>query len=73
VVRHLWANVSGNFSTQGAYGSAAVTGTEWLTEDRCDGTYFRVTRHEIIITSFKLHRHKTKLKQGHHYLAPVHG
>ena len=70
-IRSLWANVHGNFSTQGAYGSAAVSGTEWLTEDRCDGTYFRVTRHVIIVTSFKLHNRKTKLTQGHSYLAPA--
>ncbi len=70
-IRSLWANVHGNFSTQGAYGSAAVSGTEWLTEDRCDGTYFRVTRHRIIVTSFKLHNHKTVVSQGHSYLAPA--
>ena len=70
-IRSLWANVHGNFSTQGAYGSAAVSGTEWLTEDRCDGTYFRVTRHKIIVTSFKLHNHETIVSQGHSYLAPA--
>ncbi len=48
-----------------------MSGTEWLTEDRCDGTYFRVTRHRIIVTSFKLHNHKTVVSQGHHYLAPA--
>jgi hypothetical protein len=71
VIRSLWANVHGNFSTQGAYGSAAVSGTEWFTADRCDGTYFHVARHVIIITSFKLHNRRTRLTQGHSYLAPV--
>jgi hypothetical protein len=41
-VRRLWGNAKGKFRTQGRYGSAAVRGTLWLTEDRCDGTFFRV-------------------------------
>jgi hypothetical protein len=68
-VRHLWSNAHGSFTTKGKYGAAAVRGTEWLTQDQCDGTFFRVTRDEITVTSFKLHK-KTNVKQGHSYLAP---
>ena len=71
-VRQLWANAHGSFTTQGQYGSAAVSGTQWLTQDECDGTYFLVTRHQILVTSFTLHR-KILLRQGHHYLAPAPG
>jgi hypothetical protein len=72
-VRQLWANAHGNFSTQGQYGSATVNGTEWLTQDQCGGTYFLVTRHAIVVTSFTLHNRKTRLTQGQHYLAPAPG
>ncbi|MEA2229909.1 MAG: tripartite motif-containing protein 71, partial [Solirubrobacteraceae bacterium] len=37
--RHLWAEVSGRFTTRGRQASATATtaGARWLTEDRCDG------------------------------------
>jgi 6-phosphogluconolactonase (cycloisomerase 2 family)/plastocyanin len=69
-VRHLWTNAHGDFSTQGKYGAAAVRGTEWLTQDQCDGTYFKVTRDVITVTAFKLHNKKVTVRVGHHYLAP---
>jgi hypothetical protein len=70
-VRHLWSNAHGSFTTKGKYGAAAVRGTEWLTQDQCDGTLFRVTRDEITVTSFKLHPHRpTIVKQGHSFLSP---
>jgi hypothetical protein len=69
-VRHLWSNAHGSFTTKGKYGAAAVRGTEWLTQDQCDGTFFRVTRDEITVTSFKLNNHKTIVKQGHSFLSP---
>jgi hypothetical protein len=70
-VRQLWANAHGSFSTQGEYGSAAVSGTEWLTADQCNGTYFFVKRHVIVVTSFRLHNRKTRVRTGRHYLAPA--
>ncbi len=70
-VRHLWSNAHGSFSTQGKYGSAAVRGTEWLTQDQCNGTFFKVTRDEITVKSFKLHNQKTIVKQGHSFLSPA--
>jgi DNA-binding beta-propeller fold protein YncE len=72
-VRRLWSNAHGTFSTKGRYGSAAVRGTEWLTQDQCDGTYIKVTRDEVQVTSFDLHNHKTLVKQGHSFLAPAPG
>jgi hypothetical protein len=42
-VRVLWASGKGKFRTQGRYAAAAIRGTRWLTEDRCDGTLIRVT------------------------------
>ncbi len=72
-VRHLWTNAHGNFTTQGKYGAAAVRGTEWLTQDQCDGTFFRVTRDVITVTSFALHNRKTTVRVGHSFLAPAPG
>ena len=41
-VRRLWGNGSGRFRTKGRYATATLRGTEWLTEDHCDGTLIRV-------------------------------
>ena len=70
-VRQLWANAHGSFTTQGQDGSAAVSGTEWLTADECAGTYFFVKRHAILVTAFHLHDRKVPLSQGHSFLAPA--
>ena len=42
VVRKLWAEGHGSYSTKGSYASGAVLGTSWLTEDLCDGTLIHV-------------------------------
>jgi hypothetical protein len=68
VVRKLWANAHGSFSTKGNYAAGAVAGTEWLTEDLCDGTLIRVTRDKVAVTNLVTHRHLT-VKVGHSYLA----
>ncbi len=56
VVRKLWANVKGNFTTSGRYASASVRGTQWLTEDRCNGTYVFVAFGAVRVTAFATHR-----------------
>lgn len=67
--RSLWADAHGNFQTRGRYASGAVSGTQWLTQDRCDGTYIRVTRDVVLVTDFP-HRHRhVRVRQGHSYLA----
>jgi IPT/TIG domain len=68
VVRKLWANAHGKFSTKGNYAAGAVQGTEWLTEDLCEGTLIRVTRDKVLVSDLVRHRHKT-VKVGHSYLA----
>jgi hypothetical protein len=68
VVRKLWANAHGHFSTKGNYAAAAVEGTEWLTEDLCDGTLIRVTRDKVLVTNLVSH-HRVMVHAGHHYLA----
>jgi hypothetical protein len=68
VVRKLWANAHGSFSTKGNYAAGAVAGTEWLTEDLCDGTLIRVTRDKVLVTNLVNHHHAI-LKAGHSQLA----
>jgi DNA-binding beta-propeller fold protein YncE len=68
VVRKLWANAHGSFSTKGNYAAGAVQGTEWLTEDLCEGTIIRVTRDKVAVTNLVTHRH-VEVTTGHKYLA----
>jgi hypothetical protein len=68
VVRKLWANAHGKFSTKGNYAAGAVQGTEWLTEDLCDGTVIKVTRDKVAVTNLVNHHH-VEVTTGHHYLA----
>jgi hypothetical protein len=64
VVRQLWGSGHGQFTTKGRYGSAAVSGTIWLTQDRCEGTFFRVTKDTIEVTAFAHPGKHHLVKQG---------
>ena len=66
--RRLWGSGKGNFRTEGNNGSASVRGTIWLTEDRCDGTFFKVRRGVVTIRDFGAHR-TFSLPKGKSYLA----
>jgi sugar lactone lactonase YvrE len=68
VVGKLWADAHGHFSTRGHYAAGAVQGTEWLTEDLCEGTLIRVTRDRVAVTDLVRHRH-VEVRAGHSYLA----
>jgi FG-GAP repeat len=67
VVRKLWADAHGNFSTQGHSAAGAVLGTKWLTEDLCEGTLIRVTRDKVRVTDLIRH-HSRIVYAGHHDL-----
>ena len=58
----------GNFRTEGNNGSATVRGTIWLTEDRCDGTFFKVRRGVVTIRDFGANE-TFPLGKGKSYLA----
>jgi hypothetical protein len=47
--RRLWGDADGSYRTRGRYGNAINDGTRWLSEDRCDGTFFRVARGTILV------------------------
>ena len=72
VVRQLWGNAHGNYTTKGRYGSASVSGTVWLTQDRCDGTFFKALKDDIYVIVFR-HPHKRHhIKQGQTFFIPSH-
>ena len=68
VVRKLWAEGHGNFTTDGNYASASVRGTKWLTEDLCEGTLIHVATDRVAVINRVNHRHVI-VKAGHSYLA----
>jgi hypothetical protein len=67
-VRQLWADGKGQFRTNGRYSSATVRGTNWLTADRCTGTFTQVKRGVIEVSDRRLKRLIT-LRAGRTYLA----
>lgn len=73
VVRQLWGSAHGNYTTKGRYGSAAVNGTIWLTQDRCDGTFVRVTKDSVTVVAYAHPKRKHKIRQGQHILIPAPG
>lgn len=64
----LWGSGKGNYRTEGNNGSATVRGTIWMTEDRCDGTLFRVARGVVSVDDFTTGKIVT-LRKGMKYLA----
>jgi len=68
VVRSLWGNGHGDFTTTGRYAAATVRGTIWETQDRCDGT--RIFTKQGTVSVFDLVLKKTiTLHAGQSYLA----
>jgi hypothetical protein len=67
VLQLLRADVHGRFQTIGHYSAATVRGTQWDTEDRCDGTLTTVHRGTVIVTNSG-HTKTARLTQGLHAL-----
>jgi hypothetical protein len=67
-VRRLWGDATGRFRTNGRYAAAAVRGTVWLTEDRCDGTLIRVRTGRVQVTDTVRNRRIIR-RSGQSYLA----
>ena len=70
VLRRLWGHGKGNTRTSAHNGSGTVRGTFWLTEDRCDGTFWKVREGVVVVRDFTRHR-TVVLHAGQHYLAPA--
>lgn len=73
VVRKLWGNAHGSYTTSARTASASVLGTIWLTEDLCEGSYFKVTQDTISVTAFATPRVHRVIKQGHSILVLARG
>jgi hypothetical protein len=71
VVRQLWGNAHGNYTTNGRYGSASVSGTIWLTQDRCNGTFFRALKDDVYVIAFAHPHRRHHLMQGQTILIPA--
>jgi hypothetical protein len=68
-VRRLWGRDSGGrFRTHGRHSHATVRGTRWLTEDRCSGTFTRVTQGAVVVRDVA-RRRSVVVRAGHSYLA----
>ena len=64
----LWASGKGRFRTKARYSAASVRGTTWLTEERCDGTFTKVTRGTVAVRDKRLGK-TILLTAGQSYLA----
>ena len=69
IVRQLWSKDDhGQFQTYGHNSVATVRGTEWLTQDRCDGTLTHVL-HGIVTVRPRGKHQSITVTAGHSYLA----
>ena len=67
-VRRLWARGTGSFRTRGKYATGMVRGTNWLTADRCDGTYVKTRQGVVAVVDLVLKK-TVLVKAGKSYLA----
>ena len=68
-VRRLWGrDRGGRFRTHGRHSHATVRGTRWLTEDRCGGTFTRVTEGSVVVRDL-VRRKSVVVRAGRSYLA----
>ena len=68
-VRRLWGrDRGGRFRTHGRHSHATVRGTRWLTEDRCSGTFTRVTDGAVAVRD-TVRRRTVVVRAGNQYLA----
>jgi hypothetical protein len=67
-VRHLWANGKGKFRTKGRFAAASIRGTEWQTDDRCDGTLITVKTGAVSVFDQVLQK-TVVVTAGNRYLA----
>jgi hypothetical protein len=68
--RRVWVTANGKFRTVGRHGTATVRGTRWFTEDRSNGTFFRVEEGTVVARSFRTGETRT-LHAGDTWLAPA--
>jgi hypothetical protein len=67
-VRHLWASGKGKFRTKGRFAAASIRGTEWQTDDRCDGTLITVKSGAVSVFD-QVRKRTVVVTAGKRYLA----
>ena len=68
-IRRLWGrDRGGRYRTYGRHSHATVRGTRWLTEDRCRGTFTRVTEGSVVVRD-TARRRNVLVRAGHSYFA----
>lgn len=67
-VRRVWGSGKGKYRTRGRYSSATVRGTQWKTEDRCDGTLTTVDEGVVVVRDFA-RQADVVIRAGQSYLA----
>jgi hypothetical protein len=68
-LRSLWVkDRHGRFRTSGRYSVATVRGTEWVTRERCDGTFTYVRKGAVDVLDRRTGR-VHRVRAGHGYLA----
>ena len=65
VIREVSGDARGKFVTKGRYASAAVSSSEWMTADRCDGTYAAVMTGRAVVVAKTSPHAKHDITQGH--------
>ena len=73
VVRQLWGNAHGKYTSSGRYGSASVSGTIWVTEDLCDGTLIKAIKDNVFVVAFAHPHKKHDILQGQSFFIPAPG
>jgi hypothetical protein len=68
-VRHLWASGKGKFRTKGRFATASIRGTEWETDDRCDGTVITVKSGAVSVFDQTLNKTVVVTPQNSPYTA----
>lgn len=69
---HLWGSGSGPFRTKGKFASAAIRGTTWNTDDRCNGTLVTVTEGQVTVRDL-VKRKNVVVLAGKQYFARARG
>jgi len=67
-IRRLWGSAHGKFRTRGRYACATIRGTNWLVEDRSNGTFVRVRKGVVVVTDHGL-QHDVVVREGETYFA----
>lgn len=69
--RSLWGSGQGSFRTVGRSASATVRGTQWFTQDSCDGTFIKVA-HGIVLVITSVHHQALLLHAPHAHFVRFH-